>query len=82
MPIEEPSDEKPKTVVGVTPVLDTKSRFFMGKDYSNSYEKDFEFIDKFDEGLILILKNPNEYFLLKIISIENLLRECHGMMKH
>jgi len=22
----------------------------MGKDYSNSYEKDFEFIDKFDEG--------------------------------
>ena len=44
IPTEEPPDEKPKTVVG------DKSRFFLGKDYSNSYVKDFEFIDKFDEG--------------------------------
>lgn len=43
--------EEPKTIVGVTPVVDEKCRFFLGKDYSNSYEKDFEFIDKFDEGL-------------------------------
>jgi hypothetical protein len=54
IPSEEPEDEKPKTVIGVTPVADTKSRFFMGKDYSNSYEKDFEFIEKFDEGLLVI----------------------------
>jgi hypothetical protein len=29
----------------------------MGKDYSNSYEKDFEFIEKFDEGFF--------YFILR-----------------
>jgi len=51
IPPEEPADEKPRTIVGVTPVADNKSRYFMGKDYSNSYEKDFEFIDKFDEGI-------------------------------
>jgi hypothetical protein len=50
MPCEEPADEKPKTIVGVTPVVDKKCRYFLGKDYSNSYEKDFEFIEKFDEG--------------------------------
>jgi hypothetical protein len=42
-------------------VVDNKSRYFLGKDYSNSYEKDFEFIEKFDEGLILIL-----YFMINI----------------
>ncbi len=50
IPQEEPMDEKPRTIIGVTPVVDNKTRFFMGKDYSNSYEKDFEFIEKFDEG--------------------------------
>lgn len=50
MPIEAPDAEKPKTIIGVTSVADKKCRYFMGKDYSNSYEKDFEFIDKFDEG--------------------------------
>ncbi|CAF3996900.1 unnamed protein product [Rotaria sordida] len=49
---QEPIDEKPKTIIGVTPVVDKKSRYFMGKDYSNSYEKDFEFIEKFDEDYI------------------------------
>ncbi|CAF3214829.1 unnamed protein product [Rotaria sp. Silwood2] len=51
---QEPIDEKPKTIIGVTPVLDKKCRYFMGKDYSNSYEKDFEFIEKFDEGFHFI----------------------------
>ncbi|CAF4172153.1 unnamed protein product, partial [Adineta steineri] len=46
------SDEKPKTIVGVTPVVDDKTRFFLGKDYSNYYEKDFEFVEKFDEDYI------------------------------
>jgi hypothetical protein len=50
IPQEEPMDEKPRTIIGVTPVVDNKTKFFMGKDYSNSYEKDFEFIEKFDEG--------------------------------
>ncbi|CAF0819823.1 unnamed protein product [Adineta steineri] len=48
----EPIDEKPKTIIGITPVADDKCRYFMGKDYSNSYEKDFEFIEKFDEDYI------------------------------
>ncbi|CAF1532412.1 unnamed protein product, partial [Adineta ricciae] len=52
IPKSEPGDEKPKTIVGVTPVVDDKCRFFLGKDYSNSYEKDFEFIEKFDEDYI------------------------------
>ncbi|UJR34309.1 hypothetical protein I4U23_021712 [Adineta vaga] len=52
IPASEPADEKPKTIVGITPVADEKCRYFLGKDYSNSYEKDFEFIEKFDEDYI------------------------------
>jgi hypothetical protein len=54
MPTGEPIDEKPTSIIGVTPVVDKKCRFFLGKDYSNSYEKDFEFIEKFDEGFYFI----------------------------
>ena len=51
---QEPIDEKSITIIGdVTPLSDSKYRYFIGKDYSNSYEKDFEFIEKFDEGLSL-----------------------------
>ena len=51
-------DEQPETIIGVTPVADKKCRYFLGKDYSNSYEKDFEFIDKFDEGESGDLSSP------------------------
>jgi hypothetical protein len=34
----------------------------VGKDYSNSYEKDFEFIEKFDEGFSFLF-----YFILSSI---------------
>ena len=50
---EEEEEEEPKTIIGVTPVVDNKSRYFLGKDYSNSYVKDFEFIDKFNEGFFV-----------------------------
>jgi hypothetical protein len=33
------------------PVPDGRYRYFIGKDYSNPYDKDFEFVDKYDEGL-------------------------------
>ena len=33
-----------------TPAIDRKHRFFIGKDYSNAYEKDFEALDKYNEG--------------------------------
>jgi len=45
-------DEKPKTVIGITPVAEDKHRLFLGKDYSNSYRKDFEFIEKFEEDYL------------------------------
>ena len=42
---EKPEESTPSTV------LDTKHRYFIGKDYSNSYEKDFEFLEKYSEGI-------------------------------
>ena len=48
--VDEVSDERPKPIVGVTPVADSKCQFFLGKDYSNYYQKDFEFVEKYDEG--------------------------------
>ncbi len=53
MPIDEPSDKKPKTIVDVTHVVDNKYRFFMGKDYTNMYLKDYESLEKFDEGFAI-----------------------------
>ncbi|CAF1160764.1 unnamed protein product [Rotaria sp. Silwood1] len=50
--VNESSDTKPKTIFGVTSVVDDTYRFFLGKDYSNYYQKDFESIEKFDEDYI------------------------------
>ncbi|CAF0767503.1 unnamed protein product [Adineta ricciae] len=50
--VDEVSDERPKPIVGVTPVADSKCQFFLGKDYSNYYQKDFEFVEKYDEDYI------------------------------
>ncbi|CAF3529694.1 unnamed protein product, partial [Rotaria sp. Silwood2] len=52
--LQEPIDEKPRTIIGVTPVLDKKCRYFMGKDYANPYDKDFGCLEKFDEGFHFI----------------------------
>ncbi|CAF1160558.1 unnamed protein product, partial [Didymodactylos carnosus] len=38
--------------------IDTTQRFFIGKDYSNSYKKDFEFLEKYNEDYIERDKNP------------------------
>ncbi len=56
---EEETPEEPQSIIGPSTVLDTKHRYFIGKDYSNPYEKDFETLEKFSEGylLIIILKN-------------------------
>jgi len=32
------------------PVMDTKHRYFIGKDYSNAYERDFETLERYSEG--------------------------------
>ncbi|CAF1585304.1 unnamed protein product, partial [Didymodactylos carnosus] len=38
--------------------IDTRERFFIGKDYSNSYHKDFEFLEKYNEDYIEREKCP------------------------
>ena len=45
---EEKPEKRPSA--GPSPVIDTKHRYFVGKDYSNPYERDFEFLDRFSEG--------------------------------
>jgi len=35
-----------------------RAHFFIGKDYSNYYKKDFESVEKFDEGLTFLLFRP------------------------
>jgi len=57
-PDEEDSDdeeqlERPRPITDLSSVIDTKRRYFIGKDYSNPYEKDFETLDKFSEGNLL-----------------------------
>ena len=47
---ETKAPEEPRTIIGTTPVAEGEHRLFLGKDYSNSYRKDFEFIEKFEEG--------------------------------
>jgi hypothetical protein len=69
-------------MVGVT---NDKCRFFLGKDYSNSYKKDFQSVERFDEGskiffFLVVFKRIIIFF--QIISIEKVHHECHGMMKH
>ncbi|CAF3892149.1 unnamed protein product [Adineta steineri] len=48
---EEIPEEQP-AFVGPSPVVDTKTRYFIGKDYSNPYEKDFNALDKYSEDYI------------------------------
>ena len=47
---KEDTIEEPKSFIGPSPVVDTKHRYFVGKDYSNPYEKDFETLEKYAEG--------------------------------
>lgn len=47
---DEEKNEEPSAFIGPSPVIDTKHRYFIGKDYSNPYEKDFETLDKYSEG--------------------------------
>lgn len=42
--------EQPQPPVTRSSVADTRFRYFIGKDYANSYEKDFEILEKFNEG--------------------------------
>ncbi len=46
--------EDPRSSIGPSSVIDTKRRYFIGKDYSNTYEKDFETLDKYSEGNSLV----------------------------
>jgi phospholipase D1/2 len=74
---EEIPCEEPKTIVGVTSVVDSKCRYFLGKDYSNSYEKDFEFIEKFDEGFFLFIEN---FYLFNSFFKDYIDRKCAPRM--
>ncbi len=47
---DEEKPEEPQQIIGPAPGLDTKHRYFIGKDYSNPYEKDFEILEKYSEG--------------------------------
>ncbi|CAF1211187.1 unnamed protein product, partial [Adineta ricciae] len=49
---DEEYNEEPQVHPESIPELDTKRRYFIGKDYSNPYEKDFETLDKFSEDYI------------------------------
>ncbi|CAF1390508.1 unnamed protein product, partial [Didymodactylos carnosus] len=51
-PEEDSEEEEPQLNVNPPPVMDTKHRFFIGKDYANAYDKDFELLDKFNEDFI------------------------------
>ncbi len=55
---DEEQFQEPQSSVNPLPVIDTKRRYFIGKDYSNPYEKDFETLDKYSEG------NYLSFFLL------------------
>jgi hypothetical protein len=48
---DEEKPEEPQTIIGPVPCLDTKHRYFIGKDYSNPYEKDFDTLEKYSEGI-------------------------------
>ncbi|CAF1019078.1 unnamed protein product [Rotaria sordida] len=49
---DEERPEEPQSFIGPSPVIDTKHRYFIGKDYSNSYEKDFELLERHTEDFI------------------------------
>ncbi len=41
---------EPQSVTAPSIVIDRKHRYFIGKDYSNCYEKDFDTLDRYGEG--------------------------------
>ncbi|CAF3424732.1 unnamed protein product [Rotaria socialis] len=49
---EEEKPEEPQSYAGSPIVVDTKHRYFVGKDYSNPYEKDFMELERFNEDCI------------------------------
>ncbi|CAF4056400.1 unnamed protein product [Rotaria sp. Silwood2] len=49
---DEEKPEEPESFIGPSPVIDTKHRYFVGKDYSNPYEKDFEILERYNEDFI------------------------------
>jgi hypothetical protein len=40
-----------QSTTGPSIVIDRQRRYFIGKDYSNCYEKDFQTLDKYSEGI-------------------------------
>ncbi|CAF4634970.1 unnamed protein product [Rotaria sp. Silwood1] len=44
--------DKQKSSITDSAIIDRKQRMFIGKDYSNLYEKDFEALDRYDEDYI------------------------------
>jgi phospholipase D1/2 len=49
---DEEKPEEPQAIIGPIPGLDTKHRYFIGKDYSNPYEKDFADLEKYNEDFV------------------------------
>ncbi|UJR30086.1 hypothetical protein I4U23_017627 [Adineta vaga] len=49
---EEELSEEPQIFTGPSHTADTTQRYFIGKDYSNLYQKDFETLEKFSEDYI------------------------------
>lgn len=47
---DEERPEESSAFAEPAPVVDTKHRYFIGKDYSNPYERDFETLDRYSEG--------------------------------
>ncbi|CAF3792945.1 unnamed protein product [Rotaria sp. Silwood1] len=44
--------EEPQAVISLSLEIDRKQKLFIGKDYSNVYEKDFEILEKYSEDFI------------------------------
>ncbi|CAF4116815.1 unnamed protein product, partial [Rotaria sordida] len=44
--------EESQSAIGQSSEIDRKQKFFIGKDYSNVYEKDFETLEKYSEDYI------------------------------
>jgi phospholipase D1/2 len=62
---DEEQFKEPQSSINPSSVIDTKRRYFIGKDYSNPYEKDFETLDKYSEGINLFF---NYFFIVNINS--------------
>jgi hypothetical protein len=60
---DEEKPEEPQSYIGPSPVLDTKHRYFIGKDYSNPYERDFDTLEKFADGLLIKISKINIHFI-------------------